>query len=264
VHIPDGWIDLPTSGAAAVVAVAGTAAAARKAKVVVTERVTTLPAVIAAYLLVAQLLVFPVGLGTSAHLIGTGLAALLVGPAVAIVCVAVVVVVQALLLADGGVTAIGLNIINDGIVPALVAWAAFRVLLPLVSKRRAGPGRIRESGGPPPGSESSPACPAGTAVRVAPRSAKTLGTRRVAVIAGLAAGAASLAAGAAVATEFVIGGTDAVPAGAVAASIGGSHVLLALAEGILTGLVVAALLRLRPDLIRACRAAPPSSDRAAA
>ena len=79
----------------------------------------------AAYLLVAQLLVVPVGLGTSAHLVGTGLAALLVGPAVAILCVAVVVVLQALVLADGGVTALGLNLVNDGFVPALVAWGAF-------------------------------------------------------------------------------------------------------------------------------------------
>jgi cobalt/nickel transport system permease protein len=127
VHIPDGWIDLPTSVAGAAVAVGAVTVSARRTSVAFAEKVTTLPAVIAAYLLVAQLLVLPVGLGTSAHLVGTGLAALLVGPAIAIVCVAVVVVVQALLLADGGVTAIGLNIVNDGIVPALVAWGVFRL-----------------------------------------------------------------------------------------------------------------------------------------
>jgi cobalt/nickel transport system permease protein len=165
--------------------------------------------VIAAYVLVAQLLVIPVGFGTSAHLIGTGLAALLVGPDVAIVCVSAVVVVQALLLADGGVTAIGLNIVNDGVVPALVAWAVWVLLRDRV------------------------------------RTAATAG--------GVAAGAASFVAGGAVALEFVLGGTNAVPAGTVAASISGAHLLIAVAEGVLTAAVLRALLRRRPDLVRAVR-----------
>jgi cobalt/nickel transport system permease protein len=136
VHIPDGWVDLPTSAGAAVVAAGGVGVAARRAGLALREKATSLPPVVAAYLLVAQLLVVPVGLGTSAHLIGTGLAALLVGPSVTIVCVAVVVVVQALLLADGGVTAIGLNLVNDGIVPAVVAAGLFAVLRPLLRTRR--------------------------------------------------------------------------------------------------------------------------------
>ena len=136
-HIPDGWVDLPTSAAAGVVAAGGVAVSARRAGAALRDRVTSLPAVIAAYLLVAQLLVVPVGLGTSAHLVGTGLAALLVGPSITILCVAVVVVVQALVLADGGVTALGLNLVNDGIVPALVAWGVFALLRPVLTSRRA-------------------------------------------------------------------------------------------------------------------------------
>ena len=206
-HIPDGWIDVPTSAGAAVVAVGAVAAAARRAGAALQPRATTLPAVIAAYVLVAQLLVLPIGLGTSAHLIGTGLAVLLVGPAIAIVCVAAVVVVQALLLADGGVTAMGLNVLNDGVVPALVAWAAWRALRPLL--------------------------------RSAP------------LTVGVAAGAASFAAGLAVAGEFLMGGTHAVPSGAVAASVGGAHLVIAVIEGTLTAAVVRILLRQRPDLVRA-------------
>jgi cobalt/nickel transport system permease protein len=207
VHIPDGWIDVPTSATAAVAAAGATGVAARRAAASFRDRVTTLPAVVAAYLLVAQLLVLPVGLGTGAHLIGTGLAALLVGPAVAIVCVAAVVVVQALLLADGGVTAMGLNVLNDGVVPALVAWAGWSALRPATG--------------------SAP------------------------LAAGLAAGLSSLAAGGAVALEFVVGGTDALPAGSVAAAIGGAHVVIAVVEGVLTAAVVRLLLRQRPDLVRA-------------
>jgi cobalt/nickel transport system permease protein len=216
VHIPDGWVDLPTSAAAGVVAVSGTAVAARRAARALRDKATTLPAVVAAYVLVAQLLVLPLGFGTSAHLVGTGLAALLVGPAVAIVCVAAVVVVQALVLADGGVTALGLNLINDGIVPALVTWGVFVALRPWV--------------------------------------------RRVPLAGGLAAGAGSLAAAGAATLAFVVGGTDAVPASAVAASIGGAHVLLALVEGALTAAILATVLRLRPDLVRAVRRPRPAAD----
>ena len=215
-HIPDGWVDLPTSAAAGAVAVGGTAVAGRRAAAALRERATTLPAVVAAYLLVAQLLVVPVGFGTSAHLIGTGLATLLVGPSVAIVCVAVVVVVQALVLADGGVTALGLNLVNDGLVPALVTFGLFVLARPLVVRA------------PAPG----------------------LRRRRAALAAGGAAAAGSLAAAGAATLAFVAGGTDAVPAHVVAASIGGAHLLLAAVEGALTGVILATVLRLRPDMVR--------------
>jgi cobalt/nickel transport system permease protein len=221
VHIPDGWIDLPTSAAAGAVAVAGVAVSARRAGAAVRERVTSLPAVIAAYLLVAQLLVVPVGLGTSAHLVGAGLAALLVGPGLTILCVAVVVVIQALVLADGGVTALGLNLVNDGIVPALVTAGLFAVLRPVLV------GRTRRA------------------------------TRRLQAIAGgVCAGLGALAAAGAATLEFVVGGTDAVSAGTVAASIGGAHVVVAVLEAVLTTLALGTVLRLRPDLVRAVRPRP--------
>ena len=206
-HIPDGWINLPTSAAAAGAAATVVAVAARRAGANLREKVTTTPAVVAAYLLVAELLVVPLGFGTGAHLVGTGLAAVLVGPELAIVCVAVVVVLQALVLADGGVTAIGLNVVNNGVVPALVAWTLFRAL---TSARAARP-----------------------------------------VAAGMAAGVATLAAGAAAALEFTVGGTDVLPARAVATALGAGHLVVALVEGVLTALVVRVVHRLRPDLVRA-------------
>ena len=205
-HIPDGWIDLPTSAAAAGVAAAAVTVSARRAARV-EDKATTMPAVVAAYLLVAELLVVPVGVGTGAHLVGAGLAAVLVGPELAIVCVAVVVVIQALVLADGGVTAIGLNVLNNGVVPALVAWTVYRAV---TTARIPGP-----------------------------------------AAAGLAAGLATLAAGAAAAVEFTVGGTDVLPARAVATALGAGHLVVAVIEGVLTGLVVRVVHRLRPDLVRA-------------
>lgn len=214
-HIPDGWVDLPTSAGAAVVATGAVGVAARRAGAALRARATSLPAVVAAYLLVAQLLVLPVGLGTSAHLVGSGLAALLVGPSVTLVCVAAVVVVQALLLADGGVTALGLNLVNDGLAPALVAAGVFALARPRLRTRR-----------------------------------------QQAIGGGLAAGAGSLAAAGAATIAFALGGTDAVPTSTVAASIGGAHVVVGTLEAALTALVLATVLRLRPDLVRAVGRTP--------
>ena len=214
-HIPDGWIDLPTSVAAAGLAAAAVTVSGRRAAAHLRQKASATPAVIAAYLLVAELLVVPLGFGTGAHLIGTGLAAVLVGPALAIVCVAVVVIIQALVLADGGVTAIGLNVLNNGVVPALVAGAVFGAL-------GRGGGRDLAPGG-----------------------------RRLPVAAGVAAGVATLAAGAAAALEFAVGGTDVVPTRTVAAVLGSGHLVVAVVEGVLTGLVVRTVHRLRPDLLGA-------------
>jgi cobalt/nickel transport system permease protein len=208
-HIPDGWVDLPTSAAGAVLAGGAVAVAGRRTAARLKERATTLPAVLAAYLLVAQLPVLPLGVGTSAHLVGTGLATALVGPAVAIVCVTTVVVVQALVLADGGVTAMGLNLLHNGIVPALVAAAV------LACGRRL----------------------AGDEKRWTP------------AVAGVAAALATLAAGATAAAELAIGGTDVIPDGTVAAVIGGAHLVVATVEGLLTAAIVGVLVRLRPDLV---------------
>jgi len=221
VHIPDGWVDLPTSAAAAVLAGAGVAVAARRTAARLKERATTLPAVVAAYLLVAQLPVVPLGVGTTAHLVGTGLATVLVGPAVAIVCVTTVVVVQALVLADGGVTALGLNLLHNGIVPALVASVV------LTAGRRLSPGDDD--------------------------------LRRMPLLAGVAAALATMAAAATAAAELALGGTDVIPPGTVAAVIGGAHLVVAAGEGLLTASIVSVLIRLRPDLVVGSARSRPSA-----
>jgi cobalt/nickel transport system permease protein len=223
VHIPDGWVDLPTSAGAAIVAGGALAVAGRRTASRLKERATTLPAVLAAYLLVAQLPAIPLGVGTTAHLVGTGLATALVGPSIAIVCVATVVVVQALVLADGGVTAMGLNLLVNGVAPALVAAAA------LAAARRTIPSA----------------------------------EQRLPVLAGVAAGLATMTAAATAGAVLAVGGTDVIPPGTVAAVLGAAHVVVAIGEAVLTAGIVGVVVRLRPDLVRhgtvaAARAHPPA------
>ena len=242
-HIPDGWIDLPTSAAAAVASCGAVAMAGRRTAARLQERATTLPAVLAAYLLVAQLPAVPLGVGTSAHLVGTGLATALVGPSIAIVCVATVVVVQALVLADGGVTAMGLNLLVNGIVPALVAAAA------LAAGQRLLPGRDQRV---PAMSGIAPTLAAGG--RLPPAR-----DQRVPAMSGIAAALATMAAAASAAVVLAIGGTDVIPAGTVAAVLGAAHVVVAVGEGILTAGIVGVVARLRPDLVASRRPAATSA-----
>ena len=85
---------------------------------------------------------FPVGAGTSGHLLGGALAAVLVGPWTGVLCISVVLLVQALLFADGGITALGTNIVLMGLVTAVVGWLVFRGLQAVLpAAARDGPGR---------------------------------------------------------------------------------------------------------------------------
>lgn len=81
-----------------------------------------------AFVLAAQAINLPIASGASAHAIGAGLVTLLLGPSLAIAVLASVLVLQAILLADGGLTVIGINLLNIAILPTLATYAASRVL----------------------------------------------------------------------------------------------------------------------------------------
>ena len=135
-HIPDGFINAPTSLAAGAVAAGGVGASLRRAGQTLQERQAPLAGLVAAYIFAVQMLNFPVAAGTSGHLLGGVLAAVLVGPWAGCVCVAVVLVVQSLF-ADGRLTALGLNITNMAVVGVFGGWAAFRLLRRVLPATRA-------------------------------------------------------------------------------------------------------------------------------
>src|SRR3954454_22315926 len=131
-HIPDGFLTPEVAVATAIPAAAAVAAGLRKANMTLDERKVPLLGVTAAFVFAAQMLNFPIAGGTSGHFLGAALAAILLGPWLACVVMAVVLTTQAFLFADGGVTALGANVLNMGVVGALVVgWlmlAARRVL----------------------------------------------------------------------------------------------------------------------------------------
>jgi cobalt/nickel transport system permease protein len=212
-HIPDGFIEGTTSAGAAVVAAGGMGAALRRAGEVLDERRVPLAGLVAAFVFAVQMLNFPVVSGTSGHLLGGALAAILVGPAVGAVCVSVVLAVQALLFADGGLSALGLNVLNMALVTAFGGYAAFVVLR-----------------------------------RLLPR-----GPSSIVVASGVAAAVSVVASAAAFTLEYAIGGTGTAAVPTVAGAMVGVHVLIGIGEGIITGLVVGAVLATRPDLVWGAR-----------
>jgi cobalt/nickel transport system permease protein len=132
-HIPDGFLSAEVAAACAVPAAAAVAYGLRRASRELDERRVPLLGVTAAFVFAAQMLNFPVAGGTSGHFLGAALAAILLGPWLACVVMSVVLVTQSFVFADGGVTALGANVLNMGVIGALLVGGlmlAARAVLP--------------------------------------------------------------------------------------------------------------------------------------
>jgi cobalt/nickel transport system permease protein len=119
-HIPDGFLSNEVAIACAVPAAAAVGYGLRRAEVDLDDRRVPLLGVTAAFVFAAQMLNFPVAGGTSGHFLGAALAAVLLGPWLACLVLAVVLAVQAFVFADGGITALGANIFNMGVIGGVV------------------------------------------------------------------------------------------------------------------------------------------------
>lgn len=216
-HIPDGLIGPGTSAVAGVVAAGALVWCARDKEAEVDDRQVPLAGMAAAYIFAVQMLNFPVASGTSGHLLGGVLAAVLVGPRLGAIAIAAVLVVQALLFADGGLSALGLNIVNMGIVGGVGGYWLFVALRSVLPKSPQG----------------------------------------IVVASGIAAGVATPLAALMFVAEYAVGGNDAASITTVAASMVGVHLLIGIGEGVITALTVSAVLAARPELVRGARHLPP-------
>jgi cobalt/nickel transport system permease protein len=132
-HIPDGFLSGDVAAGSAAIAVVAVGYGLRRAGDELDEARVPLLGVTAAFVFAAQMLNFPVAGGTSGHFLGAALAALLLGPWAACVVLAVVVGIQAFVFADGGITALGANVLDMGVLGALVVgglMAGARAVLP--------------------------------------------------------------------------------------------------------------------------------------
>lgn len=212
-HVPDGFFDAPTSVATGVVAAGAITLALRGARRELDDRTAPMAGLVASFVFAVQMLNFPVGFGTSGHLLGGALAAVLVGPWTAVLCVSVVLLVQALLFADGGITALGTNVTLLAVVGVVAGWLVFRLLQ-----------------------------------HVLPRTVSSVPVA-AAVGALLSVPAASLV----FVGLYLVGGTVDVPTGALTLSMLGWHSLIGIGEALITGFTVASIIAVRPDLVYGAR-----------
>ncbi|MFI5762080.1 MULTISPECIES: energy-coupling factor ABC transporter permease [unclassified Streptomyces] len=213
-HVPDGFIDAPVSIAAGVAAAGAVAVSLRGARRELDERTAPLAGLVAAFIFAVQMLNFPVAAGTSGHLLGGALAAILVGPYTGVLCVSVVLLMQGLLFADGGLTALGVNILTMGVVTVVVAYAVFRGLVKLL-----------------PGTRRSVTVAAFAGALLSVPAAATFFT-----------------------LLYALGGTTDVPIAKVFGAMVGVHVLIGIGEAVITAATVGAVIAVRPDLVHGARA----------
>lgn len=137
-HIPDGFISLPVAAATSLASGAALFVAFGRSQTAFGVRRAPLLGLTTAFIFAAQMINFPVAGGTSGHLCGGALAAIILGsPWAGMLCIATVLIIQAVLFADGGITALGANILNLGVISVWVAWLLTQTLQRLLGGSKA-------------------------------------------------------------------------------------------------------------------------------
>ena len=137
-HIPDGFLSPKILIGTGAVSALFVGAGVFNAKKSLGEHQVPLLGVTAAFIFAAQMLNFPVAGGTSGHFGGAAMAAILLGPLNAILVMTVVLVIQALVFFDGGLSAIGANVFNMGVTGAFLGWGTYKLLLKVLPKGKSG------------------------------------------------------------------------------------------------------------------------------
>ena len=219
-HIPDGFIDLQTSVVFAGLAAAGVAIALKGARTQLDEKSAPLAGLTAVFIFAVQMLNFPVAAGTSGHLLGGALAAVLVGPWAATLALTVVLIMQGFLFADGGLSALGLNVFNMGIIGVWAGYAIFLLVRKVLPKNK-------------------------TSISIA-----------AAVAGAMSVPAAAIG----FTLEYALGATATFSVSTVLSAMVGTHVLIGIGEAIITGLTVSAVLASRSDLVFGWKNAVPQLE----
>ena len=178
----------------------------RRLRTTLPPRSVPLMGLTAAFVFAAQMLNFPIAAGTSGHLLGAVLAAVLLGPSAAVLVMTSVLLVQSLLFADGGILALGANILNLALIAPVTGYGIYRAVRTMLS-----------------------------------------GDRGMLAAAAFAGWGATVIAAIACAAELAWSGT--APWAAAFPAMTSVHMIIGLAEGLITALVLAALAKARPDLL---------------
>ena len=210
-HVPDGFMNVTMSAATGVISFGTLWAYIRSAKDLIADKFIALTGMMSALIFVLQMINFPIAAGTSGHLLGGALAVIVLGPRLGLICLSVVVIIQSLLFADGGLSALGVNVLNMAIVTSATSWFIVKYWIKFIGKNK-------------------------TSIV------------SVSVLAGILSVVFSSIA---FTIQYAIGGTISIPVGTVLLAMVTTHFIIGFGEGIITALIITLLLRVRPDLIYA-------------
>ena len=210
-HVPDGFMNVTMSAATGVISFGTLWAYIRSAKDLIADKFIALTGMMSALIFVLQMINFPIAAGTSGHLLGGALAVIVLGPRLGLICLSVVVIIQSLLFADGGLSALGVNVLNMAIVTSATSWFIVKYWIKFIGKNR-------------------------TSIV------------SVSVLAGILSVVFSSIA---FTIQYAIGGTISIPVGTVLLAMVTTHFIIGFGEGIITALIITLLIRVRPDLIYA-------------
>jgi len=210
-HVPDGFMNVTMSAATGVISFGTLWAYIRSAKDLIADKFIALTGMMSALIFVLQMINFPIAAGTSGHLLGGALAVVVLGPRLGLICLSVVVIIQSLLFADGGLSALGVNVLNMAIVTSATSWFIVKYWIKFIGKNK-------------------------TSIVT------------VSVLAGILSVVFSSIA---FTIQYAIGGTISIPVGTVLIAMVTTHLIIGLGEGIITALIITLLMRVRPDLVYA-------------
>ena len=210
-HVPDGFMNVTMSAATGVISFGTLWVYIRSAKDLIADKFIALTGMMSALIFVLQMINFPVAAGTSGHLLGGALAVIVLGPRLGFICLSVVVIIQSLLFADGGLSALGINVLNMAIVTSATSWFIVKYWIKFIGKNK-------------------------TSIVT------------VSVLAGILSVVFSSIA---FTIQYAIGGTISIPVGTVLIAMVSTHLIIGLGEGIITALIITLLMRVRPDLVYA-------------
>ena len=210
-HVPDGFMNVTMSAATGIISFGTLWAYIRSAKDLIADKFIALTGMMSALIFVLQMINFPIAAGTSGHLLGGALAVIVLGPRLGLICLSVVVIIQSLLFADGGLSALGVNVLNMAIVTSATSWFIVKYWIKFIGKNK-------------------------TSIV------------SVSVLAGILSVVFSSIA---FTIQYAIGGTISIPVGTVLLAMVTTHFIIGFGEGIITALIITLLLRVRPDLIYA-------------
>ncbi|MCP8306771.1 MAG: energy-coupling factor ABC transporter permease [archaeon] len=215
-HIPDGFLDIPICIITYLAVIVFWAFSLRKMKKVLSERHIPLMATLTAMFFAAQMMNYPIIGGTTAHLLGGPILAIALGPYAGLISMTLILFIQALLFGDGGITTLGANVLNMGVIGVFIPYFIFLLSLKIMKGRRG--------------------------IVVGAFLGGLVGDVLAAVFAGLELGLSTL--------SFPYSIQIAVTAMSI------HHFFIGVGEGIVTVMIVSILLKQRPDLLKLPKVAP--------